>query len=458
MTDDLAARLRATSDAYEDRESGARPHPTELTALYRDVRRSRAVRSLRSTGAAAAAVVAVATLGWYGLQSTPDAVPAQPAVPSPTSTAGPSPERTTLAPDPGAAPVPAPHAPGLVPAYVMPPGTLEAATPGWVLVVQKPVPGPGAGSSQEPTAHVLDLVSPAGERYRVLDLPTGTEVSLAHWVAGADEALVTTDGSRPARLDLRTGQIVPVDGLEQAQYVGRSADGLDLWQDFGGGIVAHDGRAVVRELPDVRSFFGESAVLDATGARMAGDDDGGLVVVDTGTGAVTPMPDQDGRTCVAIGWDGADLLASCGTADGSGDWGLRQWNARPDSVPVELEVAGTVGRQPQPGARVADGLHAVLTSSDGEFADGWGLLDVDAGTFTPVATTGRAGLVRVRTAGSSVYVWRQGPMDRPSSSDLSRYDADAAATVELVGLPDGSGSVADAWITGPTSWAVGASR
>src|SRR5690606_33935446 len=97
------------------------------------------------------------------------------------------PTPSTAPSGPTAALVRAPDVPGLPPAYVMPPGTLEAATPGWVLVTQMPHHGPETptGPGEGPAAHVLDLLSPAGERYRVLDLPVDTDVSLVRWVAGS---------------------------------------------------------------------------------------------------------------------------------------------------------------------------------------------------------------------------------------------------------------------------------
>lgn len=432
--------------------------PTAHDHLLAGVRRRRRRRHVGEALGATAVVVVLGTAAWLGLGRGATPQPADTPAPTPTASAPPT-ATADPTPTPAAELVPAPGAAGLPPASLLPEGTLEAATPGWVLTTQRPT-YLAADFSDGVTAHVLDLVSPAGERYRVLDLPPELRIDVARWTAGEPEALVVvgTDGTAPpgpARLDLRTGELTPLAGLpEFATHLARTPDGTDLWADGDGRVVVHDGSGVVADLGVV-----EGPAVDRAGTRVAGrDGDRRPVVVDVATGEVTAVP--AGTECWPGAWRGVDLLLSCMSDPEANPVPERvvRWDADAGGDVVEVDVTGVDSLPPVGGVEVGDGRVATMYSPYADCSEGWGLLDVDTGVLTPVPTAEGEDYFRFRAAGRSLYVQAMTIcIGDAAPSRLLRYDVGTGESVELATLPAAGELPAGAqvWLTGMSSWVVG---
>lgn len=448
----LARTQRAIGGAEAPLEPAAHDH------LLAGIRRRRRRRHVGEALGTTAVVVVVGTVAWFGLGRGTAPQPADTPAPTPSASAAPT---VTPTPTPVVELVPAPDAAGLPPASVLPEGVLEAAAPGWVLTTQWPtyLSDQLEGTA---TAHVLDLVSPDGERYRVLDLPLDLRIDLARWTAGELEALVVVgpDGegaavAGPARLDLRTGELAALAGLpEFSRYLARTPDGADLWDGGDSRVLVHDGSDVVRVLGVVGD-----PVVDGTGTRVAGrDDDLRPVVVDVATGEVTAVP--AGTECWPGAWRGADLLLSCMSDPDEYPVPERlvRWDADAGGDVVEVDVTGVDSLPPGGGAEVADGRVATMYSPYAECSDGWGLLDVDSGVLTPGPRDAEEDYFLLRASGQSVYVQAM-TICRGDAwpTRLLRHDVVTGGTVELASAPD-HGEVPDGgqrWMLGMSSWTVG---
>ncbi|GIG40910.1 hypothetical protein [Cellulomonas phragmiteti] len=338
MTDDLATRLRATRDAYEEREAETRPDEVELARLYRDVRRHRAARHLRSVGAVAAAGVAVATIGWFGLNVAPDVPPAQTPSPSPTVTATPTPDAAPgpTAPEVVRAPV---VITGMPPMWELDDATLAAVGPGWTLVTYGPQDQGGA----DVPAQVV-LASPGGDLFHVAQEPAGRLDVLA-WDGGPTAVVAGPDGR--ASLDLRTGALAadPRGLPSGAHAYGPHAAG-ELWS-------ASDGTTwVVPASGDARAVPGTAGLrldLAPDGARGAAVDlDGRPVVVDLRTGARTDVG-VAGLRCSVLGWaDAARVGLLCTDPTDADDGGFLPYLlADPGSRPRYVLVAADGSGSPE---------------------------------------------------------------------------------------------------------------
>jgi len=297
MTDDLAARLRATRDAYEARETDARPDDAELAALYRDVRRHRMLRSVRSVGVAAATVAAVASVGWYGLNVAPDVHPA--GTPTPTGTATPTPGPTaTPSTTPSATPVrtPVEHA-GMPTTWALDETVLASVGPGWTLATYVP------STPHLSTPYRVVLSSPDGELYDVSELPEDVVVTFLAWGGGTTAAVATSEGR--ATYDLRTGELTPDPrGLPADARVHDARGGAELWLTSDGSPWVVPATGPARPVPggtwEVTGLAGLSP--DATRAVA------GSVVVDLGTGRTTSVAPA-GLDCTTLGWADAATVA-----------------------------------------------------------------------------------------------------------------------------------------------------
>lgn len=377
---DVHELLARTHQALGD--AGATLDHARHDALLSGIRRRRRRRHAAEVLGVSALVLALGAGGWLGLSRDGAPQPAQSTSPTPEPTSAPT-------PDTDAAPQPAPDAPGLLPALVMPPGTLEASTPGWVLTVQQPrtLPVSGDGDSTV-TAHAVDAVTPDGTRYRVVDLPLETSVDLVRWDAGTTQALVTTYAEyerSAARLDLLTGELTPLAGLAGvSELVGRTAAGQDVWVG-GSGLLVHDGDAVVRELPYVAG-----AVLDPSGTRVAGTADGVVVTVDVATGGVTEVAPATDVDCQVLAWHGDELVVSCLGWQDSAPVTTEVFRIAADGSATEGESLGLpADRLPARRALpLPDGRLVVQHTFDVECTRGWGLLDPEAGTLQDVPLEG----------------------------------------------------------------------
>jgi len=351
---DLADLMQASVHAREESISDLEPSAGALAGTVRAIRRRRAVRhSFQGVGAAAVAL-AVAGGSWLVLEDTDPPIPAvtpSPAV-TPTPSMTPSPSVTpSSAPTPSATSTAAPVAYdeilGLPPTRPLPPGLLERSTPGWVLAVYQSVTVADMQSTYEsgdpalPVVNTVVLVSPAGELYRVVDLPLRTDLSILRWEAGTTTAVVSvrssddpglTEASRVV-LDLTSGELTPTDlGLFSSevygnQYVGEAADGAELWTE------AASTDAIVSNLYRVADDGGAPQLVGEVGGPWLLDPTGRWLVSDmTGTAAAEPLALLDvvnggrvdlsygvpGQDCELVGWlDPGRLLAFCVDPDTS---------------------------------------------------------------------------------------------------------------------------------------------
>lgn len=435
--------------------------------LLSGIRRRRRRRHAAEAVGVGALVVVLGTGGWLGLQRDGTPQPAQSTAPTPSASSAP-----TAAPTPDASVERAPDAPGLLPALVLPPGLLESTTPGWVLTTQRPSYFSGDPvTASEPTAHVLDLVSPSGERYRVLDLPIDGWVPIVRWEAGQTHALVTTiseEGeNQAATVDLLTGVITPLDGaVGVSDHVGRTGDGLDLWSSYDNEVIAHDGQRVVRRLPAV-----SQAVLDRTGSLLAGTgpvpgadpgdgDPGSPIVVDVVTGSVTVVPTPADDTCQPFGWSGTEVLLTCWeiTPDGPVATGaLRYDTASRDRAPRDLVLDGDVDGPLGRGWELPDGRVVVAGDPALECAESWGVVDPAAGTFTRGPAPAGRTAIWVEAVAGAAYVSSGGQCSGDGGpAELHRVDLDTGEMVELYGMPGTTGLPEGAsWISATSSWVVG---
>ncbi|UZN03346.1 hypothetical protein [Cellulomonas sp. S1-8] len=327
MTDDLAARLRATRDAYEEREAGARPDDTELTHLYRDVRQRRAVRSLRSVGAVAAAVAAVATIGWYGLHAAPDVAPAETPTPTSTSTATPVPTATVT---PSTAPVRTPvEHPGMPAMWALDDDVLASVGPGWTLATY----GPHSQTDGQVAPDRVVLASPDGALFDVSELPTDVHLDVLAW-----DGLTATVASRDGRAsyDLRTGALTPDPrGLPAGVSLSGTGGGVEVWSTPDGAAWVVPASGPARRVPDGTSGPGQVAELSPDGTRATTTTpDGRPAVLDLGSGGTRPVG-IDGLVCTTIGWADVDTVAQLCTDPTDADSGgfFPYLLADPDSRP-----------------------------------------------------------------------------------------------------------------------------
>jgi hypothetical protein len=213
---------------------GARLGGEELGAVHSRVRRAHARRSaLRASLVAVAAVVVGAGVAW-GVSAyravDPVATPSPSVTPSSSVTPSPSPSPSDTGfawPGFSGEVTVDPHLPD---AGSITPEVWAGTGPGWVLVSYREAWG------DAPTVgpQVIYLVSPAGERYELVNVP-GDTVSVLAWEAGSATAPVSVQpyGDAPylGMLDLVTGEVTSMDGY--APYLWSiaflDADGAPIW-------------------------------------------------------------------------------------------------------------------------------------------------------------------------------------------------------------------------------------
>ncbi|ADG76572.1 hypothetical protein Cfla_3704 [Cellulomonas flavigena DSM 20109] len=445
MTDvhDLLARTHRALG-----EAGTTLDDARHDALLTGIRRRRRRRHAAEVLGVSALVLVLGAGGWLGLARDGTPQPAESTSPTPEPSAGPTSDA-------------APDAPGLEPALVMPPGTLETATPGWVLTVQRPVALSESGDGMpEASANVVDAVAPDGTRYRVLDLPLGPTVDLVGWEAGTTEATVSVDedGERTAaRLDLLTGEITALTELAGMEVrVGTTSAGLDVWVgELEAGLAVYDGTTVVRELPFVRG-----PVLDPAGTRVAGTVDGSLATVDVTSGQVTDLvtPSED---CHVLAWEASGLLVTCLGWEESAPAvsEVLRFDAddpRAAGVPLDLP-ASTLPYSS--GGRIGDGRLVVQHTFDVECTRGWGLLDPMAGTlqdlpFPAEGIPAGEASVRVQQVAGDVVLLTVGDACSGGGGPLRvlTYDVATGTTTQIASPPSSDGLAAgEQWISATTS-------
>ncbi|WP_456786112.1 hypothetical protein [Cellulomonas sp. P5_C5] len=470
--DDL---MNEAADVAELSLGGRAPSASVRAATVRRVRRRHAVRhTVQSAGVLVIGAV-VAGASWFGLQHDDEPRPAV------TTTQSPSPTPT---PVPSPSPTPTPPAVaddilGLPPTYALPAGLLEQTTPGWVLSVYRST---AAADPDVVVAHTVVLSSPAGELYRVVDLPADAEVELLAWEAGTTSAVVrlestTTSADSPrAILDLTTGAISDdTRGMSGFPwFVTSTPTGAELWWD------AHDAMSMSGPL---------LTIVDDGAAEPVGEAVGELAVSPAGRWAVT-LPDAnltdgpsfalldlstgarsvravgaDGRQCQVVGWlDDEALLMWCWDGSVGDAWqtaagpSLWRWGITTDQPAVHLQdlAAGDPYPQAWTGAWVRDGVLAFGAGTVDAFECWTGAYTWGGGTFSLVQGPGALGEDQFHTwspGGGEVYVQARGGCsgDHVPTTVTAHRDGSSALVAPL---PSTTAEV-PAWVEGVYSWVVG---
>lgn len=462
MHDDVAARERSIA--------GIEPSATALADVARQVRRRRTVRRTLQVGGAGVAVVVLGAASWFGLQDRRPPVPAQTPTPSVSASPTPSPSASVVLDE----------LPGLPPTQALPAGLLESTTPGWVLTVYRSeLP---AADHQGPSSlvHTVVLVSPAGERYRVVDLPLDTSLSLLRWDAGSTTAVVSVEyagdfgvGRVPrADLDLLSGTLTPtpVDLGEHGGgpfYLGVTADGAELWSTATSTDAATSDvfrRTADGDLELVGAIGSSTPVLDPTRTRLAADIwtvDDRFAVIDVVDGGRTEHAyGVPGRRCTVVGWLDADsLLTSCTEALEpdlvDGEVTLHRVEVSGASTPV-TEVARFAADEPLPtgwsGAGLADGRVAFTVRERGLGGCATGASVWDGERVVPLDDV-PGGTVDVGVGDGVVYVEATSSCHEARPADLTAYSLTAGTSVLLAPAPTATDGGVE-WVVGLRSWAV----
>lgn len=457
-------------------ELGSQTDPMDDTALRRVVAGARRRRVRRHAYQGVAAVAAVAILGaggWWGAQRQ-EPVPAHtptPAVTSPSPTSAPSPSATAALDE----------IPGLPPTRALPPGLLDATTPGWVLTVYRSERPAADGQDPDVVVHTVVLVSPEGERYRVVDLPLDTAVSLLRWDAGSSEAVVriewvgqpAAESVPRAELDLVTGALTPtpVDLGEYGggpYYEGLTADGAELWSTATSTDAATSD--VYRRTDDgALSLVGgvgtHRPLLDPTRTRIAASiwqDDAAFTVIDVEDGHRTELDyGVPGKQCDVVTWLDADaLLVRCAVERVVDDHLVTE-----DVTLHRLDITGASTRvielrsfaddEPIPshweGAGLGGGRGVVrvfLQADDGCTASAavW-----DGASLVPLPGV-PPGHVEVAAVGGIAYVVSTGTCHEAAPARLTAYDVGAGTSWVVAPEPAATGDVP--WVAGLRTWVV----
>jgi hypothetical protein len=481
VTRDLIDLMHADVAAREQSMAGAQPGAGALAVTVRRVRRTRAVRHTVQAVGVGAVAVALGGASWFGLRGHETPAPAQTPTPSVSPSApAPSPSAT-------AAPVALDEIPGLPPTQAMPPGLLERTTPGWVLTIYRSEPWPEEEFTESPdsSVHTVVLVSPAGDRYRVVDLPTDTAVTLLDWHAGATTAVVQVDwagdlgsGQEPrAVLDLATGTLTPTDlGLPDADggpfYWGVASDGAELWSVG----IADEGhttdlyRRTAAGAVQTVGHVGYPALLDPTGRWLVTASPGAedrFTLVDVVRGGEKELGfGVPGRWCHVVGWiDAGSLLTTC--ADPEPD---AVYPANPNATLYRVDVSGGAARaseltrfaddEPFPamwsGAALADGRVAFATVERGGDACEAGVSLWDGDAVVPVQGAGDTAFT-VSVAGGALFVAARPFCQEEGGTDLTVHDLAAGSSVLLAPHP-ASPAGGPEWRVGLRTWRVAGER
>ncbi|WP_448630788.1 hypothetical protein [Cellulomonas soli] len=468
MNDDLAAVL-AEASAQQARTVG---HLADagVHGLLREVARRRTARRLRRSAMGVAAVGVVGVLGWVGLTRTAPVVPVVP-VATPTSAAATPP--VTSAPT---APV------GMPPSVPLPAGLLTEAQPGWVLTVHVPTSaaaqdvdpgllGSTEGLTRNRVGAALFLVSPAGARYHLIDLPLDSPLEVVHWTAGTERALVNVgklergEGT-PGWLDLTTGAITGLTTEKVSVFLGVTPDGASVWQGQGD----EDGLEVVELGPDGAvvhrwTDLGDAyePLLSPQGTHVALAGPTGMRLLTLADGGVRQLEDSESESCGPVAWPSeTELFVWCVdiSPDAETTQGrlYRQSVDAPTSARTLVADSTTLGGEPWQGVML-DGrlVVSILAPAPGDCASG--LVAVDGTQVsTLAAATGEEHHLGVE--GTRLYV--TGGFLCPGAAGpttLTLRDVDAGTSVAIAPAPDQTPPAVagepQVWLSGLMSWAVG---
>ena len=398
-----------------------------LARVVRSVRRRRVQRHAMESVVGVAAVGVVGTAAWAGLRYTS---PAPAVTPAPSMSA-------TSSPSPTASPTVLPVPPTFGQATTAPAtaATIANARAGWVLVIEQPVYLTAGSPDYVSSQKRLLAISPTGERYTLLDLPSGAQdevMELLHWSAGENRALVRVSSGDPRWIDLSTGALDPVAGApEQGRWVDVASTGNMIWQTDGelvavtpagvATVLAHSVPLLEGELSPERNF------AYAGGA-----------VVDLRTGARLPIPPpHDGQPCQAGGWlSDTVVVVACATDSGATALYSTAFTAdSPTPAPPARLYADLGWRDAVSVSPLADGRQ-VVSAVD---AVGWGLWVVADGVASPLAAPLPDVAAYSVTTSGTLVVSRPIGGGEAAQLDLTAHDTSRGTSTVLLPMPDASG-------------------
>jgi len=481
------------NDALAERSGSLADLPTAPVGdrVRRRVRFRRARRHTLEAGGVTAAVAVLGSATWFGLNADrgQPAPAVSPTVSTPTPSGSPTPAPT---PSATATSVVLDELPGLPPTQAMPAGLLEQTGPGWVLTIYESKPASFDGGDPPLVAHTVVLVSPTGDRYRVVDLPLDQAVYLLRWDAGSTTAVVSRsrmyddlDGDTRAVLDLTTGTMTATEvGLSHYGggpfYVGRAADGAELWTT---GTSTDSVTSDVYRRTDDGSVtlvggMGITALLDPTGRWLVnevwgsggttfGEDVDRLALLDVVHGGSTEFDyGVPGKSCAVVGWiEPGALLTVCSDPEQDGD-PVPQMNATlfrldvSDGSSHATELKRYADDEPDPvpwsGAALGDGRVAFSTGERGYDGCMAGVEVWDGDRAVPLQDGGDMAFVKA-AVGGVVYVEAAPSCQEALQTDLTAHDLASGSSTVLAPELAPTADVAE-WAVGLRTWAVAGDR
>ena len=452
----LAVEELSPSDGLDD---------TRLLRVVRSVRRRRIRRHTVESAVGVAAASVVGTAVWAGLRLAPAPVLVPPAVmvtPTVTSTPTVTASPTTAAPTPSSTPE-APVVPISFGQPLSAPVTdslFASASEGWSLALVTPAYRVDGSTEEQSATTSLYLLSPTGDRYKVLDLPENMPMmvnQLVHWEAGAPQVWIDTftqDGVHGyAWLDLRTGELTGAPGpTPGAAWIGLAANGSTIWDADGVYyVVAPDGTTTSQTAAATLSRR-MTPTMDPTRTYLFGD----AGMLDLETGRVQPVigAGADVGACNVDGWlDDTHPMLRCAVGDSST---LLRTVFAPASASIIFDepvfadpsMASAEGVESLPDGRLVgtmtvDGVYGVFAVTP----DGTATLIQDVGQAEDTAG------VDLTVVGSTVFI-NQGEI-------VTAHDLASARSYELTAMPTESGAQYGlgplTWTGGPRSWVMGTS-
>ena len=463
MERDLSDFMHANVQAREESMAGLTPSVGALAGTVRRVRRRRAVRhSVQGVGAGAAVAV-VAGASWFGLRPQ-DPVP--PAVsPSPTVT---TPSTPTPTPTPSSTPTPTPTetpaTPGSVPASFgqpdsqpITPSVLAQATPGWVLAMYTPSYVTAGSGEWISGSSVLYAASPSGDRYQVLELPTGPDeiAQVVHWTAGESRALVQLVAGPHRYLDLLTGALSPVPGApEEARWLGVVSTGSTVWQTHEVDLAGNGHLVSVTPDGTATTFPGlwpqVMGPMSPDRNYMALDS----ALIDLRTGQTNFFqPAEATRECPVSGWlsDSVAVVRCEGDPDGARAYQTAftpEWD--PPTMPKPVPLYDDMGwRSVYQVLPLADGRHVVSAQRE---SGAWGVWLVDGGDAAQIMPKGGDEYDLVDVAGDVVLA--TDVVGDGDTTALTAHDLRTGTDAVLIPRPTETG---EEYGLGPIEWVGGLS-
>ncbi|WP_315093018.1 hypothetical protein [uncultured Cellulomonas sp.] len=432
-----------------------------LARIVRSVRRRRVQRHTMESVVGVAAAGVVGTAAWAGLRYTAPAPADTPTpsvsvtptpTPTPSVTATPTPTPTSTQP-PVVQPVPPTF--GQVATQPATPALVAGATPGWVLAIEAPVYYVEGSDLFSTSAERLLLLSPAGDRYKLLDLRSGDDdkvLGVLHWTAGDDRALVLGADSEPRWLDLSTGTLSAVPGTPaNARWIGVASTGNLIWQTAMELVaVTPDGAAttLAYTLPQTEGELSPDRSYVYAG--------GGVVDLRTGAKQFFQPPEGADGSCLAGGWlSSTQVVVQCGSGLYASTF-TPVWDppTMPQATPVFADLGWTALSDVLP---LADGRHVVSAIDE----SGWGLWAVTGTSVTEVmAPLPDVGDLELTTSGNRV-ITRPAGGGEAAQFPLTAHDATTGKSTVLMPMPDESGEpyglAKVTWVDMLADWVVGTS-